>query len=92
MDTNRFVLAGHSAGGQLALWAAGRNRLARDSELYRPEPALPQVAIGLAAIADLAIGMKFFLEDNGDNGDKSNFIILTGPHASISNDDFPRQF
>ena len=54
IDADRFALAGHSAGGHLALWAAGRNRLVRDSELYRPEPALPRGAVGLAAIADLA--------------------------------------
>ena len=53
IDTGRAVVAGHSAGGHLALWAAGRSQLDSDSELYRPSPFIPNGAIGLAAITDL---------------------------------------
>lgn len=54
LDTRKIVFVGHSAGGQLALWAAGRSRLTGNQELYRDEPVQPMGAIGLAAITDLA--------------------------------------
>lgn len=41
LDTNRVVLVGHSAGGHLALWAAGRHRLG------------VRGVVGLGAITDL---------------------------------------
>jgi acetyl esterase/lipase len=45
VDTSRVILAGHSAGGQLALWAASRRQ--------RPG-ARPAGVVTLAAITDLA--------------------------------------
>lgn len=53
LDLQRVWVAGHSAGGQLALWLATRDRLAAVSELYRPDPLLVHGVIGLAAISDL---------------------------------------
>jgi acetyl esterase/lipase len=47
LDLDRTVLAGHSAGGQLALWLASR-----DPALARP-PLRIVAAVGLAAITDL---------------------------------------
>jgi acetyl esterase/lipase len=49
-DPGRLVLAGHSAGGHLALWAAGRGVGGR------PAPAVPAVraVVSLAAVCDLA--------------------------------------
>src|SRR5690349_18700293 len=48
------VLAGHSAGGHLALWAASRHRLPPDASWHAPEgPALGVVA--LAAVSDMAV-------------------------------------
>jgi pimeloyl-ACP methyl ester carboxylesterase len=49
-----MVLVGHSAGGQLALWAAGRSRLRPEQALYSTDPFIPRTVIGLAAITDLA--------------------------------------
>jgi len=54
LDKNRVVLLGHSAGGLMAAWAAGRSRLAADQALYRENPFGPVGAIGLAAITDLS--------------------------------------
>jgi acetyl esterase/lipase len=54
LDLNRVVLAGHSAGGQLALWAAARRRLARTDPLYTPNPLPVRGVVALAGIADLA--------------------------------------
>ena len=53
LDLKRVVVAGHSAGGHLALWSATRHQLAAESDLYRPSPLPILGVIGLAAIADL---------------------------------------
>jgi acetyl esterase/lipase len=54
IDLKRVYAAGHSAGGQLALWLASRGKLANDSELARSEPLPIRGVLGLAAITDLA--------------------------------------
>ena len=53
LDLQRVVVLGHSSGGQLALWLAARDRVPRDSALYRPSPLRLAGVIGLAAITDL---------------------------------------
>ncbi|MEE4217583.1 MAG: alpha/beta fold hydrolase [Xanthomonadales bacterium] len=54
LDLSRAILVGHSAGGHLALWAAGRPLLEKTAPLYREKLYMPQAVIGLAAITDLA--------------------------------------
>jgi acetyl esterase/lipase len=54
IDTKRVFAAGHSAGGQLALWLASRGRLPATSELYRENPLTIRGILGLAAITDLS--------------------------------------
>src|SRR5262249_19879113 len=49
-----LVLAGHSAGGHLALWAVARHRLPRDSRWRTPSPGPYGGVVGLAAIRDRA--------------------------------------
>lgn len=53
LDTNRVITMGHSAGGQLALWLAGRARLDPASRVYRPNPLPVKGAVCLAGIIDL---------------------------------------
>ena len=53
LDLKRVYAAGHSAGGQLALWLASRARLSKASELYRENPVAMQGVLGLAAITNL---------------------------------------
>lgn len=38
VDRDQVVLAGHSAGGHLALWVAARHRLPRDTRWWLPNP------------------------------------------------------
>lgn len=54
LDLNRVIVAGHSAGGHLALWLAGRHRLNRNSELYSENPLPVRGVISLAGVADMA--------------------------------------
>jgi acetyl esterase/lipase len=55
LDLNRVIAIGHSAGGHLALWLAGRTRISKDSDLYRAKPLPPGGVISLAGIADLVV-------------------------------------
>ncbi|MEU9319150.1 alpha/beta hydrolase [Streptomyces sp. NPDC048295] len=51
-DARRIVLAGHSAGGQLALWAAARHVLPEGSPWRLPTPPQLRGVVALAPLAD----------------------------------------
>nr|WP_284503582.1 alpha/beta hydrolase [Caballeronia sp. GAWG1-1] len=53
LDLGRIVGVGHSAGAQLILWAAGRNRMPNDSPLFDAHPVMLHAVIGLGALPDL---------------------------------------
>lgn len=53
LDTRRVVAIGHSAGGHLALWLAGRARLPADSPLHTPNPLPIAHVISLGGLPDL---------------------------------------
>jgi len=52
IDTDRVVFVGHSAGGQLALWAAARDRLPGGTVGAGPA-LLPRSVVALAPVTDL---------------------------------------
>lgn len=54
LDLNRVVFWGHSAGGHLALWAAGRHRLAEDSPLFSGNPLRPRGVVSVGGFGSLA--------------------------------------
>lgn len=59
LDLSRIVVAGHSAGGHLAFWIAGRPYLDPASSLYLPRPHLAlRRAIGLAGAVDLRLTIE----------------------------------
>jgi acetyl esterase/lipase len=51
-DPRRTVVVGHSAGGQLALWAAARHLLPEDAPWHTAAPAPLRGVVALAPIAD----------------------------------------
>ncbi|MFK4224775.1 alpha/beta hydrolase family protein [Streptomyces sp. NPDC019890] len=53
-DVRRIVVTGHSAGGQLALWAAARHVLPTGSLWRLPTPPALRGVVALAPIADFA--------------------------------------
>ncbi|MFJ5059932.1 alpha/beta hydrolase [Streptomyces nigra] len=57
-DARRMVLAGHSAGGHLALWAAARHVLPSGSPWRTDGPPPLRGVVALAPIADLAVADK----------------------------------
>ncbi|MDO8439342.1 MAG: alpha/beta hydrolase [Telluria sp.] len=53
LDTSRMVAMGHSAGGQLVQWLAGRGRIAPSSPLFQATPFPVRHVISLGGLADL---------------------------------------
>jgi acetyl esterase/lipase len=53
LDLDRVIAVGHSAGGHLAAWVAGRRRLAKGGPLYCPDPLPISAVISLAGVLDL---------------------------------------
>jgi acetyl esterase/lipase len=53
LDLSKVVVAGHSAGGHLALWAASRKRIAKSSLLHKDQPLPIHSVVTLAGINDL---------------------------------------
>lgn len=53
LDLNRVVLWGHSAGGHLALWAAGREKLPADSPLRTADPLRPRGIVSVGGFGSL---------------------------------------
>lgn len=53
LDTSRIVAMGHSAGGQLVQWIAGRSRIPASSPLFHPNPLPMREIISLGGLADL---------------------------------------
>lgn len=54
LDLHRVVVVGHSAGGHLAMWAAARDRLPRESVLYTADPLPLRGVIDIAGPPDMA--------------------------------------
>ncbi|MFE9682745.1 alpha/beta hydrolase [Streptomyces sp. NPDC006285] len=57
-DARRTVVTGHSAGGQLALWAAARHLLPADAPWFLDRPAPLRGVVALAPIADFTVAEK----------------------------------
>jgi acetyl esterase/lipase len=70
LDLERVVALGHSAGGHLALWLAGRHRVPADDSLRRASGTASRVptrlrgAVSLAGVADLRRAWELRLSDN----------------------------
>lgn len=61
LDLGRVISVGHSAGGHLALWLAGRSHIAKTSQIFRPSP-LPLIGVvSLAGASDLELVWKLNL-------------------------------
>jgi acetyl esterase/lipase len=56
LDISRIIAMGHSAGGHLAFWIAGRHHIDPQSEIYQPRPLVPlRGAVALAGAVDLRL-------------------------------------
>jgi acetyl esterase/lipase len=64
LDLGRTISIGHSAGGQLAMWLAGRHRVARESAIWTADPLPLRAAVSLAGVLDLARAEELRLSEN----------------------------
>lgn len=58
LDLSRLITVGHSAGGHLALWLAGRSNLPSTSPLYKDDNLPVNGVVSLAGIPDLITGVE----------------------------------
>ena len=73
LDTSRVVAIGHSAGGHLALWLAGRPRLPAGSPLRTADPLPVAEVISLGGLPDLEEAAR------SENGCGNEVVVqLTG--------------
>lgn len=63
LDLSRVLALGHSAGGQLALWLAGRSRLPSGSPLTVENPLPLRGVVALAPVCDLVRAWELDLSD-----------------------------
>ncbi len=53
LDLSRVIVGGHSAGGHLALWLAGRDKISSTAEIYIEDPILPNGVLAMAPAVDI---------------------------------------
>jgi len=76
LDTERVIAIGHSAGGHLALWLAGRSRLPATGVLYTERPQPIHGVLALAAAADLE-----YLSAHRTCGNAATLLMDGSPEA-----------
>lgn len=81
IDTTRIVLAGHSAGGHLALWLASRHSLDRASPLFGGTPLRVRGVVSVGGIADLR---EFYGRERNTCGNPAVESLLGGIPDSVS--------
>jgi acetyl esterase/lipase len=83
LDLGRIVAVGHSAGGQLVQWIAGRGKIAASSPLYRADPLPVRQIISLGGLADLRNERDLIKSSCG-----RDIVQLTGEASSARPDVF----
>lgn len=73
LDVERVVAVGHSSGGHLALWLAGRKNLAASSHLHTENPLLLVGVVSLAGVNDL--------ERSVELGNRKDVLDLLGAES-----------
>ncbi len=90
LDTRRMVAVGHSAGGHLALWLAGRPKLPKDSTLRTPAPQPIDTVISLGGLPDLEATAAS--PDNGCGTEVVAKLVGTGRADPYADTSVPRLF
>ncbi|MFD1788892.1 alpha/beta hydrolase [Sphingomonas floccifaciens] len=90
LDTQRIVAVGHSAGGHLALWLAGRPKLPRDSALRTAQPQRIDSVVSLGGLPDLEATAAS--PDNGCGTEVVAKLLGTGRADPYADTSVPRLF
>jgi len=90
LDLTRVVVAGHSAGGHLAAWTAGRGRLPKTSPLHAGKPLPIRAAMSIDGIDDLK---AYRAEGPGRCGEPGTVdqLVKGAPRRSPYADTSPRE-
>lgn len=64
LDADRVTVLGHSAGGHLAVWLAGRRRIPSGSPLHATQALTPRAVVALAPVTDLLQAWRLKLGDS----------------------------
>jgi acetyl esterase/lipase len=88
LELSRVITMGHSAGGHLAFWVAGRHHIDPQSEIYRPRPQVPlHGAIALAGAADLRLTIDLAGYFGFAHDKQEVYHLMGGPPV-----DFPERY
>jgi acetyl esterase/lipase len=84
IDLHRVIAMGHSAGGHLAFWLAGRHHIPETSPIYQPQP---KVALrGLIALAG-AVDLRLTIDLSGyftfAHDKHEVYSLMGGPPAEL---------
>lgn len=63
LDLDNVITVGHSAGGHLALWLAGRHKITETSAIYIKNPLPVKAVVALAPVADVSYAFEQGLRD-----------------------------
>lgn len=77
VDLKNIIVVGHSAGGHLGLWAASRDQIPQDDQLWTPDPLKIKAVVSLAGVHNLeqASEMRYSdgVTDEFMNGNAKDF-------------------
>lgn len=67
LDLERIVAMGHSAGGHISLWLAGRDNISPESPIYSKKAVQLRGVISLAGVVDLKVASELEILDVIEN-------------------------
>jgi acetyl esterase/lipase len=84
LDRSRVIAMGHSAGGHLAFWAAGRHHVDPYSEVYRPPKIALRGAIALAGAVDLRMTIDLAGHFTFAHDRQEVYALMSGPPEQLA--------
>ncbi len=83
LDLTRVITMGHSAGGHLAFWVAGRHHLDPHSEIYQPPRVSMRGTIALAGAVDLRMTIDLAGESIFAHDKQEVYALMGGRPAQF---------